>query len=603
MAALQAAFDERAVEDQGFVLGRFDAAAQRSPDAVAVTDPRRSYTYAALAALIDDIAAAIDSTAGDRAGPVAILLPGEARYPAAMLGAFAAGRGFVPLDAAHPIERNRRIAAHSGAACVVVAGSPAGLARDLLGDDVPIVDLDALPDRTSRWRRPPLRSEEPACIVYTSGSTGVPKGVWYDQRGFDASIMFYVRTFRLTSADRFGAVSSLAVIATIRDIFSAFASGASIHILPPHELQPLGIARALAEKRITVFATVPTLFRHVLAAMDEAGGPDALRIVVLTGEPPDWLDYDGFAARFQPSASMIVRLASTEAPGYLWWAVDTAFRGEGARLPVGRPVPEISVALLDAAGQPVAEGELGEIVVTGECLSLGYWRDPEGTARAYSSDPSRPNVRTFRTGDLARRRPDGLYEFAGRKDAQVNLRGHRIEPGEIESALRALPPVRDAAIVVRRAEDGDAMSLAAYVELEPGTRGLLPRHLLAMLGRVLPPFMVPAQIVVTDALPRLPGFKIDRKALAALDARRAHEAADGTGDALTDEIARVMEQVLGRAGATPEDSLASLGGDSLQAVEVIAELEARFGVEIPSEDFAAAESIRELAAWIGRQAA
>jgi acyl carrier protein len=218
--------------------------------------------------------------------------------------------------------------------------------------------------------------------------------------------------------------------------------------------------------------------------------------------------------------------------------------------------------------------------------------------QAFPSDPADPKGRVFQTRDLGRRRPDGLIEFLGRKDQCIKLHGHRIDPAEIESILRTIPEVRDACIIIRTNENGDPRSLIAYVELRPGVRGLLSRHLQTILGRKLPRHMVPAQFIVLDELPKLPNFKVDRVRLEQFDAERPMEVGDGLGDPLIDEIANIYEAMLGVRGVCPDDNVESLGGDSLQAVTIQVELEQRFGVLFPGYIIEQRPSIREIAQFL-----
>ncbi len=198
------------------------------------------------------------------------------------------------------------------------------------------------------------------------------------------------------------------------------------------------------------------------------------------------------------------------------------------------------------------------------------------------------------------RRPDGLLEFVGRVDRLLKIRGHRIEPAEVEAALRGCTGAAEAAIVVRHTSDGRPRALAAYVELEPGIKGLLPRHLLAMLSQRLPAYMLPAFVRIR-ALPRLANFKLDRNALEALDQALLADMSDRMRNPLLDTVAGAFESVVGNGGATPEDNLLSLGGDSLQSVELVLELERRLGVGIPQRVFRDTRSIAELSAWIAKR--
>src|SRR5581483_7192358 len=222
-------------------------------------------------------------------------------------------------------------------------------------------------------------------------------------------------------------------------------NGGSVHMLRPPEIGAAGIADEIRTRGITVFRSIATLFTSVAATLSASEKLDSLRLVYLGGDRVTWGDFDAFRRACRPDAAFGVHLGSTECSTvYLQWLVDGRLRGTGGPLPIGRPLPDRVVSLVNEAGVPVEPGEAGEFAVTSRFVALGYWREPELTARAFDVDAGDPGVRTYRTGDRGRQRPDGLYEFIGRKDAQIKLHGHRIEPGEVEAALRAVPPVRDA---------------------------------------------------------------------------------------------------------------------------------------------------------------
>ncbi len=223
--------------------------------------------------------------------------------------------------------------------------------------------------------------------------------------------------------------------------------------------------------------------------------------------------------------------------------------------------------------------------------------------RAFPADPADPTKRVFNTGDRGRRRPDGLIEFVGRKDQQIKLHGHRIEPAEVEVALTGLREVKDAVVIVRYSESNVPLSLVAYVALQARISGLLPRHLQAMLARRLPRFMAPAQIYLLDELPRLPNFKVDRQTLARMDAAQAIKVPERRDDPFLDQIAGIFEAIIGLKGATPEDTVASLGGDSLQELNIFAELERRYGVAIPDTMINQGPTISSIACWMADRAA
>jgi amino acid adenylation domain-containing protein len=582
------------------VVDLFDAIVERYPDRPAIQDESGSKSYSELAALVRAIASVTTAAASGRPGPIAILLRHELRFPAALLGVLAAGRGYIPLDADHPIDRNSRIAAHAGAAAILSAGDAAATAAALFGTSLPVVDLDFL-DRLEQ-AQPETRPlpQDLAWITYTSGSTGAPKGVYQDRSGLLRDLMESTETTGLTHEDRVAMFSSPSLLHGTRISLSAFTNGASVHVLRPRELTGPGIAREIRSREITVFRSVPALFARVAESLGEGEKLDTLRLVYLGGDRVGWNDFDLFRRTCSPLARFGTHLGSTECSTvYLHWLVSDELRDPGRPLPVGRPLPGRQVRLLDRDGRDVDDGEVGEFVVTSRFLARGYWRDAELTASSFAIDPSDPMIRTFRSGDLGRRRPDGLFEFVGRKDAQIKLSGFRVEPGEIEGALRACSGVRDAAIVVRRNSAGIARSAVGYVELSKGVEGLQPRHIVAMVAQVLPRHMVPASVFIEAELPRLVNLKLDRGRLAALDLQRAQaNATDHAGDLWTLEVIRVFETALGISGASTDDNLSSLGADSLQAVTVLAALERRFELSIPDDIFEGAESIDELAAWI-----
>jgi amino acid adenylation domain-containing protein len=582
---------------QRSVTERFESVARQYSDHVAVQDMSSALTYRELAALADRIAAAT-RVAADRAGPVAILLDRVCGMPAALLGALAAGRAYLPLDADQPIERNASIAAQADVAALISAGDLAVSARDAFPKHVAIIDLDRL--KKSQHSKSPSRPgpDDIAYIIYTSGSTGMPKGVYQNHRGLLQDIMQYTNTMHLNSDDRLSLLYSPNVMASVRDIYGALLNGASLHIVPPRGRAPIDLAREIRAREITLFHSVPTLFRRVVESMGPNDRFDSIRVVCLGGDRVTWNDVDWFQRVCSAEAHLFTSLAMTECTTHTQWFVDGSLRTTCSQPPVGRSIPDRIVIIADDDGNPVPNGETGEVIVSGRYIGLGYWNAPELTSQRFLVDPADPKSRMFRTGDLGRRRPDGLIEFLGRKDRCVKLHGHRIDPAEIESVLRTIPEVRDATIVVRKSERGDPRSLIAYVELRAEGQRLLPRHLENILSQKLPSYMVPAQVVLLAALPQLPNFKVDRVRLEQLDAERPIEVRDRLDDPLIDEIAHIYETVLELEGVSPDDNVESLGGDSLQAVEIQAELEHRFALRLPAELVEQRPSIRQLARFL-----
>jgi amino acid adenylation domain-containing protein len=582
---------------EGSLNDRVLAIAARYPDRLAVQDMTRSLTFRELAALADGVGRQVAGLA-DPDGPVAILLPSDARAVAAMLGVLGAGRAAVPLDTDHPPDRNRRIAEHAGATAVISAGELAEAARRLFPARVRIIDVDRLEDLPpaagAGARRP--GPDDPAFILYTSGSTGEPKGVVQPHRNILYGMKSATDAGHFNPDDRFIMVYSASVIGGIRNAFMALLNGASIHMMSPQALGAAGLVEEIRRRGITMFMSVPTVLRRIADALGPGERLGSVRQARLGGDRVEWRDVAAARRIFAPDVHVNISAGSTEcSTTYVQWFVDDALRAGDDRLPIGRPLPGLDLRILDPEGMEVADGSPGEIVVSSRYLARGYWREPGMTAAAFQPDPEDHWARVFRTGDMGVRRPDGLIEFAGRKDDLVKLRGHRIEPAEIERALRGCMGVADAAVHIRRRPSGEASALVAYVELEPNVQGLLPRHIMAMASRSLPAFMRPSIAFVLDALPRLAILKIDRAALARMDSERVVALAERTQDPLLDEVAQAFEHVLKTRGATADDTLLSLGGDSLQAIDVVLELERRLGVSIELETFRQSASIRSLA--------
>ena len=576
------------------IVDGFFATAQRHGERPAVTDASRSLTYAELAAQVAGVAAAL-AEGLDRAGPVAVLTPHDVRSPAALLGVLASGRGVIPLDLDHPDSRNSLIAGHAGAAAVLTTSAAFGRARAMFGPGTTVLDIDDL----AAGRAPPAppRPDDLAYILFTSGSTGAPKGAFQTHGPLFADLLHSVEGFGLTAEDRPALFYPPAVAAGLRAMLGTLLAGASAHLLAPAALGSQGLVREIRERGITVFRSSATLFRHVAGAAGP-GGLESLRLVALGGDRVDWADYDTFRAACRPEARFASHLGATECSLYAEWIVEAAARGEGGALPVGRAIPGYRITLEDDARTEVAAGEVGEFVIESARVAQGYWRDPERTAKSFESGPT-TELRRYRTGDLGRLRADGLYEVAGRRDHQIKLRGFRIELGEIESALRACSGIKDAAVLARRPAGGAVRSLVAYVQLRHRVRGMLPRHVTSMLAQRVPAYMLPADIIILDALPWLANFKIDRQRLEAMDGARTDRAAPAAPDPAAAAVLGAFEKVLGLAGIGLQDDLLSLGGDSLQAVDIALEIEQALGVRVPPETIDIACPIGDLSTRLG----
>jgi acyl-CoA synthetase (AMP-forming)/AMP-acid ligase II len=368
------------------IVETFDAIARLYPDRLAVRDEARTLTYAELARQSRRIASAIAAAAVD-SGPVAVLLGHEARFPAAMLGVWAAARACVPLDADHPADRNARIAAHSGASIVITTAELAANARAMFPSGLCVIDLDdpdGLDEPGAGDSSAPVTAPQPddiACVIYTSGSTGAPKGVFQNHRGLLQDIQESVSFAQICREDRIALFYPPSVIAGLRTLFTGLASGAGLEVLPPRIFGRTALAGQIKARGITLLRLSPTLFRHLADTLTAGACFDDVRLVTLGGERVDWSDFDVFRRACPPHAELVVHLGATECwTLHTEWKVDSALRATCPRLPVGRAVLGRRVDIVGEGGQTLPEGEVGEAVVTSRYIALGYWRDPELTA-------------------------------------------------------------------------------------------------------------------------------------------------------------------------------------------------------------------------------
>ncbi|MCC6716893.1 MAG: AMP-binding protein [Acetobacteraceae bacterium] len=576
---------------------RFAAMAARHPDRVAVADAARRLTYAQLGRLAGRIAGALAAARLPMGQPVGILLAHEARFPAAMLAASQAGHPFVPLDATHPAARLAAIAADAGLAAVVSAGDLLARAASLVPPGMPVIDLAGAAQDV-----PPPAATDPAAVamvLYTSGSTGAPKGVFQDHRGLLHDVLQYANAIHLAPDDRLTSLYSPATAGAVRDIWAALLTGAALHIHPPQR-GAVALAAFLHAAAPSVFHAVPVVLRH-LAATGQVFA--SLRLGYIAGDRLDAGDVADFF-RLAPNALLLTGLGTTEASTiYVQRFIPREPLPTG-RIPVGHAMPDRLALLLDAHGTPTPPGELGEIHACSPYIARGYWRDPALTAARFSDDPDRPGWRRFRTGDLGRWRPDGLLEHLGRADQMVKIGGQRVELAAVEAALKALPGIAEAAALLRPPAGAGQPRLVAHVVPDtagpPGTVG----GWLAALRRNLPAAMVPVALVVRDRLALLPNFKVDRAALARDDAAlRRVPAADDAVPAEAAAVARLAGDVLALPAPPAADAdILALGADSIALVGLAVALEDHFARPVPLEALFAARTARRLGAWIAASA-
>ena len=431
---------------------------------------------------------------------------------AAIIGILKAGKTYVPLDRYYPQARLASILEDSQPTLIVTNNGNLSLARQLVPEAFPIINVDEIDSNSSdRDLNRLISPDSLAWIIYTSGSTGKPKGVMQTHRNVLHETMNYTNGAHICYEDRLVLVSSPAFGDAVRTTYAALLNGAGLYPLDIKKEGIAALANHLIQQEITVYRSVPSVFRQLASVLSEGKAVPKLRLIYLAGDSVSSTDVELYKKHFPRNSILVNGLGSTESLTFRWYFIDKETPCTSNGVPVGYEVQDKPVLLLNDAGEEVGLECIGEIAVKSRYLSPGYWGRNDLTATAFLPDPQGREERIYRTGDLGYLRPDGCLEHRGRKDFQVKLRGHRIELTEIETALLALGNIREA-VVLGRADPYDEKRLVAYMVPAGKTRPTVTtiRH---ALRKKLPDYMIPSGFVFLDALPLSPNGKVDRRAL------------------------------------------------------------------------------------------
>lgn len=568
----------------------FADALRRTPDAPAVEAADSALTYAELDARAEAVAAALAAVGIGPESLVGVCVPRSADLVVGLLGVLKAGAGFVPLDPAFPAERLRRIAADSGMAALVAASpAPDGL------DGLPLFDPAAAGGPAER---PSIKMSprNAAFVYYTSGSTGVPKGVVIDHGCAALRVEWIARRYDLAPGRRVVHKTPLIFDVAIWEIFATLGAGATVLLAADGAETDVPHLAGLLRREDTVLAHfVPSMLDMYLATAPDGPYP-SLGWVQLSGEAVPAALLERFARHFD--ADLHNMYGQTETSEVAAWEGRAVPSGSG--VPLGRAINGYRLFVLDEALQPVPPGVVGELhVARADGLARGYRGRPALTAERFLPNPYAvtPGERLYRTGDLASVDEDGVLHYAGRADGQVKLRGVRVEPGEVEAVLAAHPAVERAAVVIR--DDGaSGKEIVAYL-----TGGTAEVHDVAEhAARHLSRYVLPAVYVTLDALPLTPSGKVDRRALPAPTAEdRAARGSGGGEDAaslIETELAELWRDLLHLDKIGRWDNFFAVGGSSLSALQMLHRLKARFDVSVTVREFFSAPTIAGIAGYV-----
>jgi len=573
----------------------FEEQVRRQPNAVAVVFGGKALTYAELNGRANRLAHDLIRQGVKPGEPVALCVERSADMVVGMLAVLKAGGAYAPLDPRYPAERLAFMLDDTGASILLTQ-------RDLLSrlprTGMKTICLNGGEARGESAENLPNRAtaENVAYIIYTSGSTGQPKGVAVPNRAVNRLVR-NTNYIALDATDRLAQISNISFDAATFEVWGALLNGGQLRgIESDVALSPKDFARELKEQGITAMFLTSALFSQLAAEMPEAFA--SMRTLIAGGEA-----LEARAVRTVLKACPELRLVNGYGPTEnttftcCGWLRDIS--ASATNVPIGRPISNTQVYILDGNRQPVPMGVPGELYTGGDGLAQGYWNRPELTAEKFILHQFRENGaldRLYRTGDLARWLPNGNVEFLGRLDNQVKIRGFRVELGEVEAVMGQHPSVRECAVKVNAM---DATRLTAYF-VATDRRGIKASQLRVFLMERLPEYMIPAAFVQLQALPLTPNGKVDRRALPEPDHGRtaAERKYAAPRDAVEAELTRIWQEVLGVEPIGIEDHFFNLGGHSLLAARVATRAEKAFGRKVRLATVFMAPTIEKLAAVI-----
>ncbi|WP_257450671.1 non-ribosomal peptide synthase/polyketide synthase, partial [Archangium lipolyticum] len=587
-----------------------EAQAERRPDAIAASCEGQSLTYRELNQRSNRVAHRLLSEGVALEGVVALLAERGLDFLSALFGTFKSGGAYMPLDVHHPAQRMAQVLEQSRAGHVLVAEAmqpalAAALDKLPAGQRPRVLVLEQVLASSGPDSNPPRRTgpEHLAYVLFTSGSTGLPKGAMLEHRGMLNHSWAFIRAMGISERDTVAQTASQSFDISIWQMVTAALVGGRVHVLPTELVQNgTRLLRAIEDERLSIVQLVPSLIRVVLEEGDSLGAQrpalSSLRWMVPTGEalPPEvcrhWLES-------HPSVPLLNAYGPTECSDDVTLCV---LRQPPASInvPIGKPLDNLSVYVLDASLQPVPTGVSGELCIGGLGVGRGYLRDPARTAEVFLPDPfsSQPGARLYRTGDLVRWLADGNIEYLGRIDHQVKVRGFRIELGEIESVLVQHPALKQAVVLAREDSPGHKR-LVAYGVAKP-EQTVDTEEVRRFIRERLPEYMVPAVVMVLDAMPLTSVGKVDRKALPAPELSAAEDTYVAPRTPVEKQLAAIWQQVLRVERVGLHDGFFDLGGDSILSLQIVARAR-RAGLHLTPKHLFQHQTLAELATAVSEE--
>jgi amino acid adenylation domain-containing protein len=572
----------------------FEWRVKETPDATALVFEKQRFTYRKLNERANQLAHRLRKLGVKPGVTAGIFLDRSAEMIVGLLGILKAGGAYVPLDTDSPGSRLDFVVRETDISVLLTQKSRADLVRTA-GVHVICIEIEwaSISTESCDNLNESYSPDDLAFILYTSGTTGIPKGIEIQNRSV-VRLLFGVDYAHLGPNETFLQLAPLSFDASTFEIWGALLHGATCVVFPPNIPTPQDIRDVVRNNRVTILWLTSSLFNMLV---DEA--PESLLGVrqLLTGGETLSPVHVSLAYRFLPETQIINGYGPTESTTFTCCYRIPRESAVAASIPIGKPIANTQVYLLDPDLNPVPMGAVGELYIGGDGLARGYLNRPELTAEKFVANPFVAGTRMYRTGDVARYLESGDIEFLGRMDQQVKIRGFRIELGEIEAVLEEQAGVRQAVVVAGR-EEGGEKRLVAYYVVGAGEKGPQKSELRRGLKARLAEYMIPSVFVRMEALPLTANGKVDRKALP--EAGREEEEGEGEGyvgaqDGLQRELGKIWEGVLGRGPIGIRDNFFDLGGHSLLAVRVMNRVEQAFGKRLPVATLFQAPTVEQLA--------
>lgn len=587
-----------------------EAQVERSPEAIALIDNRQQLTYRELDQKANQLAHYLQQFHLKPNTLIGICLDRSCEFVIAILAILKSGSGYLPLDPDYPIDRLMFMLKDANVPIVITYKEHEKIAQDL---DIQFVYLDSNKLEISKQsvEKPVSKfsSNHLAYAVYTSGSTGEPKAVCIPHYSLSSYLRSIVSPLGIEASDRYLHTASFSFSAGVRQTFLSLFVGATLIIADQQQRQdPVRLFQLIKKTQVTIWDTVPTIWRFCINFLQEMEGEtriqllkNSLRLILATGEPLAWNIPQDWRYHLKHNAQIINLYSQSETTGTVsYYIIPEKFQNKVGIVPLGTPVEDVKIFLLDEYLNPVTEGEVGELCVAGKRQVCSYLNRPELTRQKFILNPFEGITHLYKTGDLARYLPEKVLDFVGRSDRRVKIRGFRVELEGIEAILNQHSDIEETVVIARNDLPKDN-NLVAYIatdhhSLHSGNLNQLQEQLRSFVAQKLPEYAVPSFFIFLDRLPRNPNGKLDRRNLP-LPQSLAHHKNNfiAPRDELELELTKIWENILGTQPIGIQDNFFSLGGHSLLAVRLFAKIEQVFNHNLPLSVLIDTPTIEELA--------